>query len=96
MKRLEGKPFALVGVNADSYPAKKLKEVMGKENLTWRSFVSRKAIYSKWNLEVTPTLYLVDHRGVIRYRWFGRPGEKAIDEAIDKLVKEAQAAGKEK
>ena len=69
---------------------------MEKEKLTWRSFVSRKDIYSKWNLEVTPTLYLIDHRGVIRYRWFGSPGEKVIDEAIDKLVKEAQAAGKKK
>lgn len=96
MKRLEHKPFALVGVNADSYPAKKLKEVMGKEKLTWRSFVSRKAIYSKWNLETTPTLYLIDHRRVIRYRWFGGPGEKVIADAIDKLVEEAEATGKKK
>ena len=66
---------------------------MEKEKLTWRSVVSRKDIYAKWNLESTPTLYLIDHRGVIRYRWFGGPGEKVIGEAIDKLVKEAEAAG---
>ena len=69
---------------------------MAKEKLTWRSFVSRKAIYTKWNLKTTPASYLIDHRGIIRYRWFGGAGEKVIGEAIDKLVKEAEAAGKKK
>ena len=36
MKRLEGKPFALIGVNVNKYKAQLLKAVMIKENFPWR------------------------------------------------------------
>ena len=49
-------------------------------------------ICSQWNLLGTPTLYLLDAKGVIRHKWLDSPGEKTIDEAIDNLIKEA--AGK--
>jgi hypothetical protein len=97
VKNLEDKPFALIGVNTNGYDAKKLKDVMDKEKLNWRSFVDARtkegmgAISSKFNLRGTPTLYMLDHKGVIRYKWLGSPGEKALDAAIDKLVKEAEA-----
>ena len=97
VKRLENEPFALIGVNTNGYNPKKLKEVMDKEKLNWRSFAdhSEKAgerpIVTKWNLVGTPTLYVIDHKGVIRNKWLGSPGEKAIDAAIEKLIKEAEA-----
>jgi hypothetical protein len=97
VKNLESKPFALIGVNTNRYNATKLKEVMDKEKLNWRSFVDdqtdkegRSGISSKWNLQGTPTLFVLDHKGVIRYKWLGSPGEKAIDEALEKLIQEAQ------
>jgi len=97
VKNLEDKPFAVVGVNTNGYDAKKLKEVMGQEKLNWRSFAEARdpegglgTIASQFNLAGTPTLYLIDHRGVIRHKWLGSPGEKALDAAIDKLVKEAE------
>src|SRR6202030_2598202 len=37
VKKLEGKPFVIVGVNSDSDRAK-AKEVSAKKGLTWRSF----------------------------------------------------------
>ena len=46
-------------------------------------------ICSQWNLVGTPTLFLIDAKGVIRRKWLGGPGEKVIDEAIEKLIKEA-------
>jgi hypothetical protein len=97
VKNLQEKPFALIGVNVNGYEPKKLKEVMDKEKLTWRSFAdhgekgAEKPISSKWNLVGTPTLYIIDHKGVIRNKWLGSPGEKAIDAAIEKLIKEAEA-----
>ena len=100
MKKLAGKPFALLGVNTNGYGAKKLKEVMDKEKLNWRSFADTSdgeglgVISSAWNLQGTPTLFVLDHKGVIRYRWLGSPGEAAIDRALDKLLKEAEAEGK--
>ena len=71
---------------------------MDKEKLTWRSFADNPgkgsdqgAISKQFNLVGTPTLYVLDHKGVIRYKWLGSPGEKVIDAAIEKLVKEAES-----
>ena len=87
MKQLAGKPFALLGVHGFDYAPKKLKEVMEKEKLNWRSFSSR-VIAAKWSARGTPTYYVIDHKGVIRYKWVGYPGAKAIDAALEKLLKE--------
>jgi len=97
VKNLEDKPFAIIGINTNGYDTKKLKDVMDKEKLNWRSFADSRdkdgsgAITGQWNLTGTPTLYILDHKGTIRYKWLGSPGEKAIDAAIDKLIEEAEA-----
>jgi hypothetical protein len=69
--------------------------VVEKEKLTWRSFADAGnagagPIATKWNLSATPTFYVIDHKGVIRYRWAGPPGEKVLDAALDRLLKAAQ------
>jgi len=96
---LKAKPFALIGVHIGGLNAKQLKEVVNKQKLTWRSFVDAGnagagPIATKWNLSATPTLYVIDHKGVIRYKWAGTPGEKVIDAALDKLIKAAEGNGK--
>jgi hypothetical protein len=68
---------------------------MDKEKLPWRSFadpgdLGRGAITAQWNLTGTPTFYVIDHKGVIRYKWVGSPGEKAIDAALDKMIQVAE------
>ena len=68
---------------------------MEKEKLTWRSFADPGALCQghiavKWNLSATPTFYILDHRGIIRHKWLGNPGEKAIDAALDRLIMEAE------
>jgi hypothetical protein len=69
--------------------------VVDKEKLTWRSFADLQGdIAAKWNLSTTPTLYVLDPKGVIRHKWLGGPGEKAIDAALDELINEAQGGGK--
>jgi hypothetical protein len=75
--------------------ARKLKEVMDKVNLTWRSFadpgdLGQGAIATRWNFSITPTLYIIDHKGIIRRKWVGAPGEKVIDAALERLIDEAQ------
>jgi hypothetical protein len=90
---LKDKPFALIGVNVGGN-AKNLKDVMKKEGLTWRSFADlgdagQGAIAARWNLTSTPTLYVLDARGVIRYKWPGSPGPAAVDSALDTLIREA-------
>ena len=77
--------------------AKNLKDVVKKENVTWRSFADQGnagqgPIAARWNLTNTPTLYILDARGVIRYKWPGGPGHEAIDAALEKLIKEVEVA----
>ena len=93
VKQYAGRPFTLIGVNSDS-DLEKIRDVVKRKNLTWRSFWNgpegtRGPISTQWNVEGWPTIYLIDHKGVIRFRYVRG---KALDAAIDKLVKEAEAA----
>jgi hypothetical protein len=97
--KLNDKPFALIGVHIGGLDTKQLKAVIEKEKITWRSFVDAGnagagPIATKWNLSATPTFYVIDPKGVIRYKWAGAPGEKIIDDALDKLIKAAEGDGK--
>ena len=87
VKRLEGKPFALLGINSD--PKGRLKQVIKRENMTWRSWWdggnTDGPIATQWNVRSWPTIYVLDHKGVIRYKG---PREKALDEAVDTLLRE--------
>jgi hypothetical protein len=90
---MENRPFVLLGVNSDS--SKEYgKKVVAKQKMTWRSWWdggnTEGPIASKWNIRGWPTMYLLDHKGVIRHKWLGSPGDKVLDEAIEKLVAEAE------
>jgi thioredoxin family protein len=94
VKRLADKPFALIGVNSDK-DLEALKPVLEKEQITWRSFWNGEKgtqgpISAEWKVQGWPTLYLIDHKGVIRHKYVGSPGDKALDEAIDRLINEAE------
>ncbi len=93
VKRLSGKPFALIGINSD-HDREKLKEVMLKENITWRSFWNGGGtggpISTAWGVKGWPTIYVLDHKGVIRSK--GPRGEK-MDEAVDGLLAELKSSG---
>ena len=94
MQTLKDRPFALIGVNIGGN-ARNLKDVVKKENLTWRSFADpgdagQGAIAARWNLTSTPTFYVLDARGVIRCKWPGGAGPEVIDAALEKLIKEAE------
>jgi hypothetical protein len=87
VKRLESKPFALLGVNSD--PRDKVKPALKRENITWRSFwdggTTRGPIATQWQVKSWPTIFVLDDKGVIRYR--NARGE-AMDHAVDTLLKE--------
>jgi hypothetical protein len=96
--KLKDKPFALIGVHIGGTNVKQLKAVVDKEKLTWRSFVDvgnagAGPIATKWNLSATPTFYVIDHRGVIRHKWPGPPGEEVLDAVLEKLIKAAEVKG---
>jgi peroxiredoxin len=92
VKTMEGRPFVILGVNSD--PKDKLKQVLKKENITWRSWWdggnTSGPIATKWSVQGWPTLYLIDSEGVIRNKWVGSPGDKVLDEAVQTLVAKAE------
>ena len=92
MTHLKDKPFTLIGIHIGGLNSKDLKKVMENNKISWRSFVDAGnagagPIATKWNLSATPTFYVIDHKGVIRYKWGGAPGERLVDAALDKLIK---------
>ena len=93
VKKLEGKPFVIVGVNSDSDRGK-AKEISAKKGPPWRSFWDGGSligpIQSQWNIQAWPTMYLIDHKGVIVSQAYPI-GEGAA--LIERTVKEAESAG---
>src|SRR5262245_29566699 len=87
VKRLDGKPFALIGVNSD-IDKEQLKKRMTEEKITWRSFWNGPKgtdgpLSRAWNVRGWPTVYVLDHKGVIRFKG---AREKDLDKAVDELL----------
>ncbi len=97
VEKLKDKPFAIIGVNSDR-DLEKLQPILKKENITWRSFWNGPKgtggpISKKWNVSGWPTTYLIDAKGVIRYKQLR--GE-SVDHAVDELLAEMAEKGGEK
>ena len=90
--RLEGEPFAIVGVNGDSDQAA-LQNAVTTQKITWRSFRDRfgrlagkRPISDEWQVLGWPTLYLIDRGGIIRKRWTSEPTLAQLNREVDRLV----------
>ena len=85
VKRLANQPFVLIGINSD--PKARLRTAMKANNITWRSFWdggnTSGPIASAWGVRGWPTIYVIDDRGVIRYK---NVRGKAMDSAVDTLL----------
>ena len=95
VKQYADRPFAIIGVNSDQDRAK-LKQRIKEENISWRSFwagSTRGPIPTRWNVSGWPTIYVLDHNGVIRAK---NVRGKQLDEWIEKLVVEAEKRAKPK
>jgi hypothetical protein len=90
VKRLENKPFALLGINTDPDRDQVIQKNADNE-ITWRSWWDRGTqgpISRQYNVKSFPTILVLDAKGVIRYK--GVRGEK-LDAAVDALLKEMGA-----
>jgi alkyl hydroperoxide reductase subunit AhpC len=91
VQRMAGRPFALIGVNSDDDRAE-LKNVLVEEQITWRSFWNgggtHGPISRAWGVRSWPTIYVIDQKGVIRYK--DVRGDD-MDRAVDELLAEMEA-----
>jgi thiol-disulfide isomerase/thioredoxin len=103
-KRHIGRPFAVIGINGDGDimygpnreqidEKSRVREVIKREQITWRSFHNgpQFGIVGRWNVDSWPTLYVINHQGVISHKFVGAPEDKALDAAIEKLTTAAEA-----
>lgn len=70
VEQLKDEPFALIGINSDG-PAEKLRGLLAKNGIAWRQAVDETTEgpwATKWNVQGWPTIYVLDHEGVIRHR----------------------------
>jgi hypothetical protein len=94
VKRMADKRFVLLGVNSDK-DREECKSKNKTEEITWRSFWNGEQgtqgpISKAWEVRGWPTLYLIDHKGVVRRKFLGNPGDADLDRLIDELVERVE------
>ena len=91
VKRLTGKPFLMLGINNDSDRAK-ARAAMVREGLTWKAWWDPGEpfgpISERWNVQSWPTVYVIDHKGIIRFK---NVHGHDLDEAVDQLLQERES-----
>ena len=68
-----------------------LKKILKEQGISWRQAAeesTRGPIPTRWNVQGWPTIYVVDHKGVIRFK---NKREKDLDAAVDTLLEEQAA-----
>jgi len=90
-EKLKGKPFAFISISGDE-SKEILTAFLEKEKMPWTHwFADRKGILKDWNIRFYPTMYILDHKGVIRAK--GLRGEE-LEKKVNELVVEAEKAKK--
>lgn len=94
MKRLDGKPFAMLGVNSDE-DREVAKKALVEEKLTWPSWWDDGRIdgpiHTTWQILERPAIHILDAKGVIRYK---NIDPEKTDAAIDDLLAELEGQAK--
>ena len=89
VEKWKEEPFAIVGINSDD--KEKLKEMVKDGTTTWRNFTNEQAdgkISTKWGVTGWPTLFLIDHKGVVRHK--NLRGEE-MEKALEAMIQQAKA-----
>jgi len=86
VKRLKDKPFVLISVSADD-KKETLTKFLGETPMPWVHWWngSSGGIVEDWEVQFFPTIYVLDAKGVIRYK---NVRGKQMDEAVETLLKE--------
>ncbi len=87
VKRLKDQPFALLGINSDG-DRSVVQKILKEQGITWRQAIDGSTsgpIATKFNVHGWPTIYILDKKGVIRYRDLR---DEQMEDAVKKLLAE--------
>lgn len=88
VEKFKSKPFALISVSADD-DKKELEDFIAKEPMPWIHWWdgAEAALLKQWNVRFFPSLYVIDAKGIIRYKHIR--GEE-LEKAVEKLLSETK------
>lgn len=98
-KRFVPKNVALVGVHTPEFAHERdpanVARFVKQNDITYPVLLDAKGVnWSRWNQEFWPTVYLLDKKNRVRYRWEGElayngaTGEAQIAGLVEQLLKE--------
>ena len=96
VNRYRNRPFVVLGISNNDARAT-LKELEANKEITWRCWRDHAPddgsgpITTQWNVRRYSTFIVLDRDGTIRFKDLSPMDEKGFDEAIEALVKQAEA-----
>ena len=94
VEKMTGRPFELVGVNGDPELTDDVKQIIQEKKITWRSFKNQQKdsppLSETWEIGGWPTIYVIDHKGVIKHIQLGGGELDKLDKVIEELVAAAE------
>ena len=95
VQKLQGRPFAFIGVNSD--PKETALASVERNKINWRSFWDGGSptgpIATTYEVQFWPAIYLIDSNGVIQHK--NLRGEE-LDQALDQMLAELETAAPDK
>jgi hypothetical protein len=87
VQKFDGRPFVVVGVNADP-DLETLRQSQESDHMTWRSWWDKRGgpIAYLWGIQGFPTVFLIDQRGVVRFKSLGPPRREELEHQIALLL----------
>lgn len=90
--RMKDKPFALLGINSDG-DRSAVQKILKDQGITWRQVIDGSTsgpLATKWGVQGWPTIYILDSKGVIRFKDLR---DQQMEDAVNKLLKEMETGG---
>ena len=89
VKDRANRPFVLIGVNSDKEDRSVLARKFKKDGITWPQVMDggESKIAGTWNIRWYPSIFVIDHKGVIRHR---DVMEHELEAVLDELISNAE------
>lgn len=93
-KKYEDGPFAILNINSDP-TVDLVKKLIQDEKMTWPVIwdggTTEGPLATRWRVQGWPLVVLIDHEGIIRYKFRGAPVGVILNPLVERLVTQANA-----